>query len=257
VHVLIEDETMDNVCNDLDEYGEDKDYNSCNHTFVSTEYDRMGTRPIPTAFYDMIGTFKSLSQNEYSFHVRNNGWPPFRKRLWAQQWVVYCKPPYGSPEKVLDYLGRYVHRVAISNNRLVALKEGAITFSYRDRSDHNQLKQVTVPCQEFIRRFLCHVLPKDFMRIRSYGFLANRCKKKDLETIRSLLGTKAPPPQQNQSWQDIMKELTGQDMTLCPCCQHGSMSVIERIEPRPRGSMAEVCRLVTTDHSETEIKDTS
>ncbi|MBN2382208.1 hypothetical protein JXQ70_04940, partial [bacterium] len=82
VPVLNRDETMGIVCNDLDEYDDERDDNSCNPTYICTESDRMGTRPIPTAFYDMIGTFKSLSHNEYSFHVRNDGWPPFRKRLW-------------------------------------------------------------------------------------------------------------------------------------------------------------------------------
>ena len=82
VPVLNDNETMGNVCNDLEEDGDGNDNNSCDRASVCTESDRMGTRPIPTAFYDMIGTFKSLSHNEYSFHVRNNGWPPFRKRLW-------------------------------------------------------------------------------------------------------------------------------------------------------------------------------
>lgn len=177
--------------------------------------------------------------------------------LWAKQWVVYCKPPYGRPEKVLDYLGRYVHRVAISNNRLISLNEETVTFSYRDRTDNDTLKEKTISANEFIRRFLYHVMPKDFMRIRFYGFLANRCKKENLKTIRSLLGVKPPTVQVKQSWQEIMKQITGTDMTRCPCCQNGTMTSIAEIEPLNKGTLSQICTFLKGASCETEVIDSS
>src|SRR5207247_7213530 len=105
-----------------------------------------------------------------------------------KSWVVYAKKPFGSPQTVLDYLGRYTHRVALSNNRILALENGQVTFSYRDRRDKDRLKSMALDAEEFTRRFLLHVLPDGFMRIRHFGFLANRTKKHALSQCRKLLG---------------------------------------------------------------------
>src|SRR5262249_16742717 len=94
--------------------------------------------------------------------------------LFRKEWVVYCKPPFGGPEYVLQYLGRYTHRVAISNHRLVSFAEETITFRWRDSAHNNEQKLLTLSLDEFLRRFLLHVLPKGFVRIRNFGFLANR-----------------------------------------------------------------------------------
>src|SRR5439155_6845927 len=104
-----------------------------------------------------------------------------------KSWVVYAKKPFGSPQTVLDYLGRYTHRVALSNDRILQVQDGEVTLSYRDRKDSDRKKTMTLEAQEFIRRFLLHVLPEGFMRIRHFGFLANRAKKQSLAQCRKLL----------------------------------------------------------------------
>jgi hypothetical protein len=111
-----------------------------------------------------------------------------------KSWVVYAKKPFGSPQTVLDYLGRYTHRVALSNDRILALENGQVTFTYRDRKDNDRLQSMTLDAHEFIRRFLLHVLPDGFMRIRHFGFLANRAKKHALPQCRKLLGLNPTPP---------------------------------------------------------------
>jgi len=109
-------------------------------------------------------------------------------RLYRQKWYVYAKPPFGGPQQVYRYLGRYTHRVAISNSRLVSFHDGRVCFRYKDYADDNRIKQMTLSAEEFIRRFLLHVLPKGFVRIRHYGLLASRNVSTRLEHCRQLLG---------------------------------------------------------------------
>ncbi|MDT8302888.1 MAG: IS91 family transposase [Sedimentisphaerales bacterium] len=145
-------------------------------------------------------------------------------QLWKKDWVVYSKAPFNGPKKVLDYLGRYTHRVAIANHRIVEVKAGQITFRYRDRSDGDKCKLMTIATQEFIRRFLLHVLPESFMRIRHYGFLANRCKREHMAKCRELLGLSAELPSvSEETMQEKMLRLTGVDVTECPRCKRGRM----------------------------------
>jgi hypothetical protein len=147
-----------------------------------------------------------------------------------KNWVVYAKKPFGSPETVLDYLGRYTHRVALSNNRILALENGQVSFSYRDRRDKDRLKSMTLDAQEFICRFLLHVLPEGFMRIRHFGFLANRSKKHALPQCRKLLGLHPALPEiPNRSAHDLLLELTGIDLSRCPRCQKGTMIVVAEL----------------------------
>jgi hypothetical protein len=108
------------------------------------------------------------------------------------EWVVYSKPPFGGPERVLNYLGRYTHRVAISNDRLQELKDGKVTFTYKDYKHENRQKMMTLMADEFLRRFLLHVLPNGFQRIRHYGLLGNRHRAKNLARCRALLGVLTP-----------------------------------------------------------------
>ena len=114
--------------------------------------------------------------------------------LWRQPWVVYAKPPFASAQHVVSYLGRYTHRVALSNDRLVAMREGTVAFRWRDRRQGNRPRVMTLAANEFIRRFLLHVLPTGFMRIRHYGVLGNRCRTPQVATCRRLFAQPAPIP---------------------------------------------------------------
>ena len=152
-------------------------------------------------------------------------------QLWKKDWVVYSKAPFNGPEKVFDYLGRYTHRVAIANHRIAKVEDGLVTFRYRDRNDDDKCKHMTIAAQEFIRRFLLHVLPDSYMRIRHYGFLANRCKKQNLARCRELLGLCPDLPEiPEQTVQEKMLQLTGVDVAGCPCCKQGRM---ERVMELP------------------------
>jgi len=149
------------------------------------------------------------------------------KELRKKNWVVYAKKPFGSPQTVLDYLGRYTHRVALSNNRILGLENGQVTFTYRDRKDGDRKKALPLNAHEFIRRFLLHVLPDGFMRIRHFGFLANRSKKHALPQCRKLLGLNPALPEiPKKSAHDLLRELTGIDLSRCPRCQKGTMIVV-------------------------------
>jgi hypothetical protein len=158
----------------------------------------------------------------------------FLQPVAAKDWVVYAQRPWAGPEQVLDYLSRYTHRVAISNHRLRRLDDGRVTFDYRDRRDHDRVKQLTLPAAEFIRRFLLHVVPKAFSRIRHYGFLASRHKEERLARCRELLGQplEAVPELPRDSCA-LLLHLTGIDVTRCPCCGAGRMVLVERL-PGPR-----------------------
>lgn len=161
----------------------------------------------------------------------------FLDELYRKSWVVYSKKPFAGPEQLLDYLGRYTHRVAISNNRILSVDKGNVTFSWRDRSDGDRLKTMNLPAGEFIRRFLLHVLPRGLMRIRHFGFLANKAKKRALPVIRELLGQTQPTPEKpRESVRDIMLRLTGTDICLCPQCRKGLMVKCRqpRLSPRSR-----------------------
>jgi predicted Zn-ribbon and HTH transcriptional regulator len=152
--------------------------------------------------------------------------------LCAKDWVVYSKESFVDPEYVLDYLGRYTHRVAISNNRLIGIEDNNVTFSYKDRKDEGKIKSATLRADEFIRRFLLHVLPYNFVRIRYFGFLANRYRKENLTLCRKHLG--APPPSCQPTpkpIEQLMIELCGVNITLCPLCGQGTMKTVEILFP--------------------------
>lgn len=147
-------------------------------------------------------------------------------RLRSKSWVVYAKRPFAGPEFVLQYLGRYTHRIAISNSRILGLQKGVVQFRWRDYRDHGRNKIMQLPAYEFLRRFLLHVLPRGFMRIRHFGLLANRHRKSKLERCRELLA--APPPlpaKLDESVIERVKRLTGQDLTRCPFCKDGTMRI--------------------------------
>jgi Putative transposase/Transposase zinc-binding domain len=157
----------------------------------------------------------------------------FLARLAAKDWVVYSQPPFGGADKVLEYLSRYTHRVAISNRRLLGIADGKVTFAYRDRRDGNQLKELTIAAPEFLRRFLLHVTPPGLCRIRHYGFLSNRCKEQQLPRCRALLGQPPPSAAVPLDVVALVLRFTGIDVTRCPQCQQGRLVAMERILVAP------------------------
>jgi hypothetical protein len=139
--------------------------------------------------------------------------------LRATPWVVYAKRPFGGPGQVLDYLGRYTHRVAIANSRLVGMSEERVSFLWRDYRHHDKRKVMTLAADEFIRRFLLHVLPDGFHRIRHYGYLANGHRAAKLAQCRRLLTAPPPPtPAPAADYRERYRQLTGRSLDLCPCC---------------------------------------
>lgn len=158
------------------------------------------------------------------------------------EWVVYAKPPFGGPKQVLDYLGRYTHRVAISNNRLLDIDNGQIRFRWKDYRHGSAKGIMTLDANEFIRRFLLHVVPTGFMRIRHYGFLANRHCEAKLACCRRLPGTPAQTSpilmasaerssDSGQDYRDHYEQLTGNSLRMCPHCKQGHMVRTDTLPP--------------------------
>jgi hypothetical protein len=155
------------------------------------------------------------------------------------EWVVYAKPPFAGPQQVLDYVGRYTHRVAISNQRLLDMDDGHVRFRYKDyRADRSETPQtMTLAAPEFIRRFLLHVLPAGFHRMRHYGLLGNRHRTHKLARCRQLLGTTVAPPIVGETrppdYRDRYESLTGVSLRVCPVCPDGHMIVTECLRRAP------------------------
>ena len=158
-------------------------------------------------------------------------WARFLKPLSEQDWVVYAKPPFGGPRQVLDYLGRYTHRVAISNHRITNVEDGKVSFRWKDYRN-GELGTLTIQAEEFIRRFLLHTLPDRFQRIRFGGFFANRHRRAKLALIRQWLCPDVvhllPLPQDCKA---LLEALTGVDLNQCPVCKPGRMVVIGTLAP--------------------------
>lgn len=154
-------------------------------------------------------------------------------RLYKKSWWVYSKPPFGGPEQVLKYLARYTHRVALSNHRLVSLADGKVTFTYKDYSQDGRRREMTLPAEEFIRRFLLHILPHRFVRIRYYGLFANRHRKRQLDRCRALLDATppaaAPESDERENWESVYQRVTGKDPTLCAHCGHGHLHQVRKL----------------------------
>jgi hypothetical protein len=152
----------------------------------------------------------------------------FLRPLFRKDWVVYAKPPFGGPEHVLHYLARYTHRVAISNHRIVNFADGKVTFRWKDYAHKNKQRLMTVTADEFLRRFLLHMLPRGFVRIRFCGFLANRRRRELLPVCRQLLQA-APPPQNSTATDASRCDAPG--AWLCPHCG-GAMLLTEKLTPQ-------------------------
>jgi hypothetical protein len=146
------------------------------------------------------------------------------------EWVVYAKPPFGGPEQVLAYLGRYTHRVAITNSRLIDEVDGKVRFRWKDYRHHDKQKVMTLAAPEFIRRFLLHTVPDGFHRIRHYGLLANGHRAEKLALCRRLLAAPAPEPIEPMDYRERYARLTGRSLDICPCCGGHMLS----LGPLPR-----------------------
>lgn len=161
-----------------------------------------------------LGDCQSLAQNK--------PFAAFLRTLFREDWVVYAKRPFGGPQHVLQYLARYTHRVAISNHRIADITATHVSFRWKDYAHHSKHRTMSLTHEEFLRRFLQHVLPKGFPRIRYFGFLANRRRAESLPQCRALL---APVPRVPPT-----DSVTDPDLWRCPCCQ-GPMRLIERLTP--------------------------
>ncbi len=165
-------------------------------------------------------------ENDSEFHRLIN-------KIAKKKWCGYAKAPFSGPEKVLEYLGRYTHRVAISNYRIQSMEDGKVTFSWKDRSDENKTKFMTLEAEEFMRRFLLHVLPKGFRKIRYFGFLSPRYKTENIRIIRELIGKNGEVfvPPEKETTEERMRRLTGKEINCCPACGKGRMIQVYTLEP--------------------------
>jgi Putative transposase len=155
----------------------------------------------------------------------------------CRPWVVYSKAPLAGPAQVLHYLGRYTHRIAIGNERLVALDNGRVTFRYRARQHGNAARLLTLDAPHFVQRFLLHVLPRGFVRVRHFGLQANGCRSRLIARVRELLSTPAPiqpDPSFRESWQDLYHRLTGRDPRQCPYCLGSTLRIVALPAPQQR-----------------------
>ena len=169
------------------------------------------------------------------------GFQQLKDALYSNKWVVSVRKPIKRPEYVLEYLGRYTHRVAISNHRIVSLKDAMVTFKYKNRKT-SQMEEITIKAVEFIRRFWLHALPKGFVRIRHFGFLANRNRTENLAKIHQLHGLPDTEKIVEKSIEEMMLQLTGIDITLCPCCKKGNMQIVAEIPMYTGGCANEYIR---------------
>jgi len=165
-----------------------------------------------------------------------NAWDGWLDALRNKPWVVYAKPPFGGPRQVLKYLARYTHRVAIANSRLIAADDAKVSFRWKDYANQNHQRILTLDAVEFLRRFLLHVLPKNFMRVRYYGFLANRHRQDKLARIRRLLGQPEPihaEPADVGECVDTQEQELLDPFELCPHCRKGRLRVVAELPAKP------------------------
>ncbi|MGH7751955.1 MAG: IS91 family transposase, partial [Gemmatimonadales bacterium] len=176
-------------------------------------------------------------------------WHRFKDSLYNKDWVVYAKPPFGGPEHVFAYLGNYTHRIAISNHRLVGLQDGKVSFTWKDYTHGCARKVMTLQAVEFLRRFLLHILPSGYVRLRHYGLYASRNVNGKLQTAHRLLEpapaaapTPVPDshePAEQPPWWERFREQTGVDVMACPSCLVGRMRRVRELSPRQAAALAE------------------
>ncbi|MEE8208320.1 MAG: IS91 family transposase [Nitrosomonadaceae bacterium] len=176
-------------------------------------------------------------QNKLRFNgsMHPDGFTRFIQLLKKKKWVVNSKPGFDGKQSVLEYLGRYTHKIAISNYRLLKLCNGEVTFTYRDRRVGDVKRIMCLPARGFLQRFSQHILPKRFVKIRHYGLFSSRTKKVKLALVRKALGQPQPQKKEKLSLGQVVLKTTGIDINVCSCCHQGIMRTI-KIIPRPRGS---------------------
>ncbi|TAN17589.1 MAG: IS91 family transposase [Chitinophagaceae bacterium] len=152
-----------------------------------------------------------------------------REHLYKKDWVVYAKRPFGGVNQVIEYLGRYTHKIAISNHRLRSMTDGRVTFTYKDYRDGSSTKLMSLGANEFLRRFCLHILPKGFRKIRHYGILSSRNKPVLREQQKKM--NCEPENEREKDYQSISKERLGFDVTVCPCCKKGKMETVFSFKP--------------------------
>jgi len=187
-------------------------------------------------FMDHMGKAR---QSEY-LKMADDEYKKLKTRLYKNKWVVDVRDPVDKPEHVLQYLARYTHRVAIANSRIISIKDGMVTFTAKNRKK-NRIEPITITAVEFIQRFLLHSLPKAFVRIRHYGFLANKNRSVNLNHIRQLMQLAIPVKKEPASVEKMLLKLTGVDITSCPFCKKGKMqfmSEIPKCRARPPNPLA-------------------
>ena len=199
---------------------------------LSCLFRRLFLKLLVRAFEKNRLSFFSALSHLHDATVFHRYLSPLRKA----KWVVYAKAPFAGPRQVIDYVGRYTHRVAISNNRLLGIDDGHVQFRYKDYRHESQQKTMTLSADEFIRRFLLHVLPDGFQRIRHYGFLGNRYRQQKLARCRQLLGMMSSDDARQTSepqkdYRDRYQELTGVSLRLCPVCHRGHMIRVDLLTP--------------------------
>jgi hypothetical protein len=155
-------------------------------------------------------------------------WQTLKDKLYKINWVVNCKEPFRGPDTVLEYLGRYTHKIAISNYRIKELTDTTVGFTWLDRDDGNKQKYLELTGVKFIRRFMYHIVPYRFTRIRHYGFLSTRVKMKQLKDIRKLLQHPDPGVKPKLTVREVVKIVYGHDIDVCPSCQQGALLIIEK-----------------------------
>lgn len=197
---------------------------------LSRRFRRLFLEGLQQAFEAGRLTFSSALEPLSDPHAFANYLAPLRNT----DWVVYAKRPFGGPEQVLEYLGRYTHRVAIANHRLIDAEGGRVSFRWKDYRHHNRQKVMTLDAEEFIRRFLLHVLPSGLQRIRHFGLLGNRSRTQNLSLCRQLLAVPAPPVTSDEplDYRAFYEKLTGRSLLECPKCHSGHMIEVATL-PRP------------------------
>lgn len=175
-------------------------------------------------FMERLDTVRKTGAIKFTGRAYGN----FKNMLYAKNWVVSVRDPVKHTEQVLKYLARYTYRVAIANSRITQLENGMVSFTAKNRKEQ-RTESITITAVEFIRRFLLHSLPSGFVRIRHYGFLANRNRNENLNVIRHLMGVSSPPEKEVASLEQMMLQLTGTDITTCPCCSKGKMHFFAEI----------------------------
>lgn len=165
----------------------------------------------------------------------------FKKELYKHNWVVYAKEPFGGPEQVVEYLGRYTHKVAIGNHRILKIDKDGVTFRWRDYQDNNKEKIMTLQGAEFLRRFCQHILPKGFVRIRHYGLLSTT-KRPLLRQLQQAFGIQVPEIKEKKNWKQVCREHLNYNPDICPVCGKGNMITIEIMLPARAPPAAHVLR---------------